>query len=216
MDKVSMISSVAASLDEGERKEDILDAMMKVDRKHFLDDPHPYEDMAQPIGEGQTISQPSTVGVMLQLAAVERGQSILEVGSGSGWNACLLAYLAAPGDVLSVDVKASLVERAKKNKQSLEQQTNLELSNLRFEKKNVIEIEGSFDRVIITAGIMPDQEEMADKLAARLLKDEGLLLCPQSSGPMLIVRKEGSILRSWQTKEQFAFVPLLLGDEGSS
>lgn len=77
-----------------ERVKDIIDAMKLVDRQLFvpaqlLDSA--YDDAPLPIGEGQTISQPSTVARMLLLLEAGKGKNVLEIGAGSGWNAALLA-----------------------------------------------------------------------------------------------------------------------------
>src|SRR6476619_7863497 len=63
-----------------------------------------------PIGHGQTSSQPRTVAAMLRLLEVAPGQSVLDVGSGSGWTTALLAHLVGPtGSVLGVELEPSLV-----------------------------------------------------------------------------------------------------------
>src|SRR3972149_2720436 len=76
----------------------IIDAFEKVDRKDFV--PEELKDRAYlntplPIGYGQTISQPLTVAFMLELLQPEKGNKILEIGSGSGWQTALLAYIVS-------------------------------------------------------------------------------------------------------------------------
>src|SRR3989344_5783736 len=75
-----------------------------------------YEDIPLPIGEEQTISQPSTVIKMLQYLDLRKGQSVLEIGSGSGWNAALISYLIGnKGKVITVERRDSLTKLAKSN-----------------------------------------------------------------------------------------------------
>jgi protein-L-isoaspartate(D-aspartate) O-methyltransferase len=84
--------------DEGITDEQLLLAMGKVERHLFVPEPftnRSYEDSALPIGYGQTISQPYTVALMTQALAVKPGDKILEVGTGSGYQAVLLAEMGA-------------------------------------------------------------------------------------------------------------------------
>jgi len=94
----------------------ILKAMSIIDRKFFVLNPEDaYMDTALLIGEGQTISQPSTVARMLLLAELKKGDKVLEVGSGSGWNACLISYIVYPGRVTSIDRIAEITKLAGRN-----------------------------------------------------------------------------------------------------
>src|SRR5512138_2055685 len=76
----------------------VLDAILEVPRHFFLDsafDEQAYEDRAFPIGEGQTISQPYTVAYQSQLLEVRRNEKILEIGTGSAYQASILAEMGA-------------------------------------------------------------------------------------------------------------------------
>src|SRR3989344_1328532 len=76
----------------------IIEAFQRVDRADFVPDEFrdsAYVDEPLPIGYGQTISQPWTVAFMLELLAPEGGESILDIGSGSGWQTALLAYIVS-------------------------------------------------------------------------------------------------------------------------
>ena len=90
----------------GNYEKDILKAMFMIDRKDFISQniiEYAYVDEALPIEKSQTISQPSTVARMLQLLQLKSGDKVLEVGTGSGWNACLIGYLIGEkGSVLSL------------------------------------------------------------------------------------------------------------------
>lgn len=82
----------------GVRDENVLRAMRRVPRERFVPADllaHAYEDSPLPIGEGQTISQPYIVAVMLEAAAIAPGDSVLEVGAGSGYAAAVISLMAA-------------------------------------------------------------------------------------------------------------------------
>lgn len=97
----------------------IIDAFSEIHRIEFV--PKEFETSADaniplPIGFGQTISQPATVAIMLELLDPEPGQNILDVGSGSGWTASLLSYIVgSKGKVTSVERIKELIEFAKDN-----------------------------------------------------------------------------------------------------
>ena len=76
----------------------VLKAIGKVPRHVFFDDAllgHAYQDKAFPIGEGQTISQPYTVAFQTELLGVKPGDKVLEIGTGSGYQACVLMEMGA-------------------------------------------------------------------------------------------------------------------------
>jgi protein-L-isoaspartate(D-aspartate) O-methyltransferase len=91
----------------------VLAAMRRVPRHKFMPEAvrrFAYDDRPVPIGMGQTISQPYIVALMTELAAVGRGSRVLEIGTGSGYQAAVLAELGA--DVYSIEILAPLRERA--------------------------------------------------------------------------------------------------------
>ena len=96
----------------------ILEAFLRTKRENFIPlnlKEHAYDDNALPIGYGQTISQPCTIASMLELLDLKKGDSVLEIGSGSGWNAALMGFLVGrKGSVLSTEIIDSLVERSRK------------------------------------------------------------------------------------------------------
>ncbi len=203
----------------------ITSSMVILDRKFFAGDKvGVYDDNALPIGRGQTISQPSTVARMLILAELKEGDNVLEVGTGSGWNASLISFLVYPGNVISIDRIGELVERAKLNIRALKANLKkrgsrdyLKLENLYLLKEDIFTERSvwkkSFDKIIITAGIPNrESEKKVEKVAEELLKDGGILICPYVSGPMVIYRKNGKLKRG-ETKEQYVFVPLIEGVE---
>lgn len=204
---------------ENERLKKIIKAIIAVDRKFFV---FPellercYEDNALPIGEGQTISQPSTVARMLVVSQLNRRDDVLEIGAGSGWNACLIAYLVKPGKVVAVDRIKNIIENAKRNLAELKKYCKEKFENLYFAVENPFEHgdvwQKKYDKIIVTAGISSqDVEKKIDEMADSLLKENGLLVCPYATGPLLLYKKKNKKLEKRYTKEGYAFVPLLEG-----
>ena len=186
--------------------EAVLSAINEVPRHVFLDSSFvelAYQAMAFPIGSGQTISQPSTVAFQTQLLQIEKGMKVLEIGTGSGYQACVLAAMGA---------KVFTIERQR----NLYFKTKEILEHLPFRVKTFLGdgFEGlptyqPFDRIIITAGAPSIPEELI-----RQMKDGGIMVIPmdhaESEGQtMLRVTKmpDGTL-----TKEEFGdfkFVPML-------
>jgi protein-L-isoaspartate(D-aspartate) O-methyltransferase len=99
---------------DGIRDERVLAAMARVPREAFVADEHgaqAYENEPLPIGEGQTISQPFVVALMLEALRLVGSEHVLEVGAGSGYQTALLAELA--GSVVSLERSAALAHRAR-------------------------------------------------------------------------------------------------------
>lgn len=99
--------------DRGVRDERVLTAMRKVPRHEFVPDSekrHAYRDSPLPIGAGQTISQPYIVALMTELARPEKSHRVLEVGTGSGYQAAVLAEIVE--HVYTIEIEADLAQRA--------------------------------------------------------------------------------------------------------
>jgi protein-L-isoaspartate(D-aspartate) O-methyltransferase len=225
MDKERLLKSVrnnllylASSKKEKENLEHIIETIKVVDRIFFVrDKDDAYFDNALSIGYNQTISQPSTVARMLMLAELESRITLLELGAGSGWNASLAGFLIYPGKVLSLDIVPQLVERAVENLNSLKNSMDFEerkkLDNIEFRVLNIFKEldtwQERYDRIIITAGINQAQEDLILQLAEELLLEKGILVCPYTYGPLIILKKEEGRIRKDTTREQYVFVPLL-------
>ncbi|MEO7984626.1 MAG: protein-L-isoaspartate(D-aspartate) O-methyltransferase [Bacteroidota bacterium] len=187
----------------------VLDAVLEVPRHFFLDsafDEKAYEDKAFPIGEGQTISQPYTVAYQSQLLEVKPFHKVLEIGTGSAYQAVVLAEMGA---------QVYTIERQKK----------LFDSNKAFEflkKYNSIKFfygdgyQGlptfaPFDRIIITAAA----PEIPPKLVEQL-KTGGMMVIPLGAGDtqqmMRITKLEHGSLKE-EVFDRFSFVPMLGGKE---
>jgi protein-L-isoaspartate(D-aspartate) O-methyltransferase len=189
--------------DRGISDGQILRAMATVDRHAFVPEPftsRAYEDSALPIGKGQTISQPYTVAFMTQALGVRSGARILEVGTGSGYQAAILTEMGAR--VYSIERNLELLSSARKL---------LERLNYRIATKGGDGTVGwnefaPYDGIIVTAG--------APEVPAPLLKQlkEGAnLVIPVGSRDMqaliVMVRQGDGYTR--REVQGFKFVPLI-------
>lgn len=153
---------IALLRDRGISHEGVLDAMLKVERHHFVPDPftgRAYEDSALPIGKGQTISQPYTVAFMTEALQVKSGDRVLEVGTGSGYQAAVLAEMGAR--VFTIERNIDLLSSARKL---------LEKLGYRIASKCGDGTVGwnefaPFDGIIVTAGAPNVPQPLLDQLA---------------------------------------------------
>ena len=127
----------------------VLAAMRKVPREDFVPEPYranAYDDSALPIGSGQTISQPYIVALMIEAMGLGGGERVLEVGSGSGYAAAVLAEIAS--EVIGIERQPALAKRAKET-----------LARLGYDTVTVIEGDGSlgyapgapYDAILVSA-----------------------------------------------------------------
>ena len=148
---------------EGIRDEKVLEAMSKVPRHLFLEkafEEWAYKNVAFPIGCDQTISQPLTVAIQTSLLEVKKGEKILEVGTGSGYQACILSLLGA---------KVYTIERQR----ALFEKTDKFLRELGFGAIRTFLGDGyaglpmfaPFDKILVTAGAPSLPETLITQLA---------------------------------------------------
>jgi protein-L-isoaspartate(D-aspartate) O-methyltransferase len=189
----------------------VLQVMRAIPRHHFVAPElrqSAYDDQALPSQDGQTISQPYMVGIMTQELAVRPGMGILEIGTGTGYQTAILAYLAGPnGRVSSIERLPALAQTARDH-----------LEMLGLQNAQVIVADGSlgwpavgseiprFDRILLTAGAPHVPDPLLDQLA-----DGGILVAPigDSESQMLTrVTRHGD---QFETTPLFAcrFVPLV-------
>ena len=204
-----MLESVRSYLSLfGNSSEKILKAMEKIDRRDFVSRnlvEFAYVDNALPTEKNQTISQPSTVARMLQLLRLKSGDRVLEVGAGSGWNACLIGFLVRErGSVLSLEVVDELVEKARGRVEKFG------IENVEILKKDFRELDEKFDKIIFTAGVLQGQENIIRDYADRYLREGGVLVCPYRSGKMMSFEKVDGEIKESQTDEEYVFVELVL------
>lgn len=188
----------------GIKNERVLDAMRKVPRHLFIEGPmqqRAYDDMALSIGEGQTISQPYMVAVMTELLELKGREKVLEIGTGSGYQAAILAELA--GEVYTVERVAALACRAEERFHSL----GYKNIRIKIGDGTLGWPENSpFDRMIITAGTPKIPEPLIGQLSK-----EGIIVAPvgdRFSQQLLKIKKsEENILEEFHTP--CVFVPLI-------
>ena len=132
-----------------------------------------YEDTPLPIGYSQTISQPTTVVFMLELLALEKGMKVLEIGTGSGWQTAILAFIIGKeGQVFSFEIIKQLSDFALKNLQNYKY-SNITLYSYDFEKE--IEKIKPFDRIVSGAAFteIPQSLKSALKIGGKLVAPTG-------------------------------------------
>lgn len=194
---------------EGVRDEKVLEAMSKVPRHLFLEkafEEWAYKNVAFPIGCEQTISQPLTVAIQSGLLEVKKGDKILEVGTGSGYQACILSLLGAK--VYTIERQSALFEK-----------TDKLLRELGFGAIRTFLGDGyaglpmfaPFDKILVTAGATMLPETLLSQLAVG-----GYLVIPiggDESQTMWRYTKltEGDIKS--EAFGKFKFVPFLKGTQ---
>ena len=193
---------------KGISDENVLDAMMQVPRHVFFDTTFievAYEDKAFPIGAGQTISHPYTVAYQSQLLNVKRGDKILEIGTGSGYQAAVLVTLGA---------KLFTIERQR----SLYLKTKEILPKMGFRPKffygdgyKGLPSFAPFDKLIVTCGAPFIPEDLKAQV-----KIGGLIVIPVGGDDlqkMMYLKKISETDFEIQETGDFAFVPMLENKE---
>tara|TARA_Y100000310_G_scaffold322716_1_gene382080 strand:- start:3004 stop:3636 length:633 start_codon:yes stop_codon:yes gene_type:complete len=154
--------------------EHLLNAFNTIPRENFVPPSlreRAYEDKPLPTLRGQSISQPTTVMVMLDALEVKEGDKIFEVGSGAGYQAALLSQLVGTsGTVISTEVVPELVTLAKKNMNDLNL-TNVDI--LEIDGSEGDPVNGPFDKIIITAACPTIPQPLIDQL-----KENGIIVAP--------------------------------------
>ena len=190
---------------KGITDETVLAAINEVPRHVFLDSSFfelAYQDKAFPIGSGQTISQPHTVAFQTQLLQVEKGMKVLEIGTGSGYQACVLAAMGAK--VFSIERQRNLYFKTKDALERLPFRVKTFLGD-GFEGLPAYE---PFDRIIITAGAPSIPEALIKQM-----KPGGIMVIPMdnSNGEgqtmMKVTKMEDGTLKK-ESFGDFQFVPM--------
>lgn len=183
----------------------VLQAIGKVPRHVFFDQAfleHAYQDKAFPIGEGQTISQPYTVAYQTQLLQVKAGDKILEIGTGSGYQACILLEMGAR--LYTIEFNPVLHRQARDM-----------LQHLGFTNVVFIHGDGSqgwpeqapYDAIVVTAAapVIPEPLIQQLNIGGRLVIPVG----NASKQKMLRIIKEDEKKLRKETFDNFSFVPLV-------
>ncbi|OIP53503.1 MAG: protein-L-isoaspartate O-methyltransferase [Helicobacteraceae bacterium CG2_30_36_10] len=186
------------------RSSNITEAFTNVDRVDFVQDPTAsdvYGDYPLPIGYGQTISQPTTVAMMLEMLEPKKGQKILDIGTGSGWTTALLGFIAGEsGSVTGVERVAELVKYGNKN-----------LQKYNFKNVKIIQAQDKlgvvgekFDRILVSAAADKFPSELAEQL-----KVDGKLVIPVQNSIYEVTKNKDGKLEGVEYYG-FTFVPLIL------
>ena len=192
---------------KGITDERLLEAINRIPRHFFLDsafDDVAYEDRAFPIGEGQTISQPYTVAYQTMLLQVKPFEKVLEIGTGSVYQACVLAELGA--QVYTIERQKKLFD------------TNREFAylkkypNIKFfygDGYEGLPTYAPFDKVLITAAAPEIPPKLIDQL-----KGGGLMVLPLGIGEVQQMKRVTKLERGVIKEEvfdNFSFVPMVEG-----
>nr|NQU92985.1 protein-L-isoaspartate(D-aspartate) O-methyltransferase [Bacteroidota bacterium] len=186
--------------------ESVLGAIEQVPRHIFMDSSFlefAYQDKAFPIGSGQTISQPYTVAFQTELLEVEKNHKVLEVGTGSGYQACVLLQLGA--NVFTVERQYNLYKKVKK----FFEQHNYRIKVFYKDGYQGLPSFAPFDRILITAAIPEIPEALIQQL-----KVGGVLVAPLGESgyqTMIRLRKTGEGEFITERHGGFVFVPMLPG-----
>lgn len=193
-------------IEQGIRDERVLAAMANVPRDAFVDEAfahQAWENMALPIGFGQTISQPYIVARMTEQLLVNNPEKVLEIGTGSGYQTAVLAQLVK--HVFSVERIKSLQYQARRRLQRLELHN---VSTRHGDGWGGWPTKAPFDAIIVTAAarIVPDA-------LIHQLKEGGRLIIPvgENSQELLLIEKQGLRVTS-EVLEMVRFVPLVHGE----
>jgi len=191
---------------KGISDEEVLRAINTVPRHIFMDPAflnHAYTDKAFPITSGQTISQPYTVAVQTSLLQVKKRDKVLEIGTGSGYQAAILAEMGVK--VYSIERYRDLYIKAQKTLTSLGYTADFFYGD-GFEGKQQY---GPYDGILITAAA----PEIPDLLLQQL-KTGGRLVIPLGRSDfqvMTAVKRTGPDSFEYSTHGTFVFVPMLRG-----
>jgi protein-L-isoaspartate(D-aspartate) O-methyltransferase len=192
-------------INKGIKNEAVIQAIGKIPRHLFMDSAFvnfAYIDKAFPIGSGQTISQPYTVAYQSELLEIKKGDKVLEVGTGSGYQTAVLIELGAK--VFTIERQRALFLKTQKFLPKLGYNPQFFYGDGYLGKPTY----GPYDKIIITAGAPNIPEKLIEQL-----KPGGMLIVPLGEKIQIMTRitklENGEIQKD--EFMQFAFVPMLKG-----
>jgi len=201
---------VSKLIEEGYiKRREVAEAMLRVPREEFVPEELKelaYEDRPLPIGMGQTVSAPHMVAYMIEVAEIKRGDKVLEVGTGSGYHAAVMAeVVGSEGHVYTIERIPELAERARER-----------LKKLSYENVTVVVGDGSkglaeeapFDKIVVTAAA----REIPKNLLKQL-KVGGIMVIPVEESPgyqvLYKIRRLGEDKFEVEKLLSVMFVPLV-------
>lgn len=186
-------------------------ALRKVPREEFIpgkDKKYAYVDTPLPIGSGQTISAMHMVAIMTSLLDLKKGSKILEIGTGTGYQAAVMAEITGEkGKIFTIETIPELAERAKRN---LKKCKCANVSVVTADGSEGYEKEAPYDRILVTCGAPKIPKPLTGQL-----KNNGKLIIPvgsQFTQELLVVTKKNSQLKK-ESHGYCRFV-LLVGKHG--
>lgn len=194
--------------EKGIKSDAVLNAILSIPRHLFIDtalEHRAYEDTALPIGKEQTISQPFTVAAQTELLELKKGEKVLEIGTGSGYQASVLCELGA--DVYSVERHDELYRRAQEMLKTLGYRARLKCGDGTLGWQAY----APYDAIVVTAGAPVVPEDLIRQLAVG-----GRLVIPvgdQDKQLMLRITRIDIERYEEETFNNFKFVPLI-GEKG--
>ncbi len=193
---------------KGIEDERVLQAIGKIPRHKLIDTalyPKAYNDTALPIGMGQTISQPFTVAAQTELLAVEEGDKVLEIGTGSGYQCMILCELGA--EVYSVERHKELYHRAKESLKELGYRAMLKVGDGTLGWSTY----APYDGIVVTAGAPVVPDDLVQQLSIG-----GRLVIPVGNDEKQMMLRITRVSENEYEREEladFKFVPLI-GEKG--
>jgi protein-L-isoaspartate(D-aspartate) O-methyltransferase len=190
--------------ERGIADENVLRAIGKVPRHYFFDETfwkQAYKDIAFPIGDGQTISQPYTVAYQTELLHIKTGDKVLEIGTGSGYQTCILVELGA--QVYTIERQENLYNRTK---QVLPHMGYMAEFFYGDGSKGIAQ-HAPYDKIIVTAGA-----PLVPEILLKQLKIGGILVIPvgdEKSQKMITVLRVSENDFERFVLDTFRFVPLV-------
>jgi protein-L-isoaspartate(D-aspartate) O-methyltransferase len=182
----------------------VLKAVQSVPRHYFFDKAfveHAYQDKAFPIGEGQTISQPYTVAFQTELLEIKPGDKVLEIGTGSGYQCCILLELKAK--VYTIEFNKKLHLQAKSFLRSMDYKAHFHLGD----GSQGWPTFAPYDKIIVTAGAPTLPYALVEQL-----NPGGILVIPvgnEDHQEMLKITKDHEGRVRQESHDSFRFVPLV-------
>jgi len=190
----------------------IISAFEKVDRADFVLQKYREQahiDYPLPISQGQTISQPTTVALMLEFLQPQKGDKILDIGSGSGWTTALLAKIAGlEGEVWGVERIPELVELGQNN-----------LKEYNFPNAKILQAgegiglpeKAPFEKILVSASAKKFPNELIDQL-----KIGGRIVIPVGISIWGVDKISETEIKKEEHYYKFIFVPLIIGKKIAS
>ncbi|MBI9068063.1 MAG: protein-L-isoaspartate(D-aspartate) O-methyltransferase [Salinivirgaceae bacterium] len=183
----------------------VIDAIGKIPRHLFMDSAFvnfAYVDKAFPIGSGQTISQPYTVAFQTELLEIQRGDKVLEIGTGSGYQTAVLLELGAK--VFTIERQRELFLKTQRFLPTLGYNPQFFYGDGYLGKPTY----GPFDKILITAGAPHIPEKLVQQL-----KPGGMMVIPLGDKLQIMTRIKKTLNMEIETEAfgDFSFVPLLKG-----